>query len=111
MIIFSFIASSYTSSMSKAPIKTSFYLRLHNGNGCLLNLPPSCTLQRALSILVEQRLTLPSAYRLIVNGKHVRDYSLTIKQLGITNGSIVHIEEATSERIKPISKVDVTIFF
>lgn len=97
--------------MPKDQIMTSFYLRLHNGNGCLLSLPSTCTLQRALGILVEQRLTLPSAYRLIVNGRHVRDYSLTIKQLGIISGSIVHVEEATEERIKPISKIDVTIYF
>jgi hypothetical protein len=77
--------------MSKEPKKVSFYLRLHNGNGCNLHLPSSYTLQRALSILVDQKLSLPTTYRLIINGKHVRDYSLTIAELGITEGSIVHV--------------------
>jgi len=63
--------------MPRESTKVSFYLRLHNRNGCLINLPPTSTLERALSILVEQRLA--AAYRLILNGKRVRDYFLTIK--------------------------------
>ena len=95
--------------MDEESKKIKFYLRLHNGNGCMLNVPPSHTLQRALSILVGEKLSLPASYRLIINGRHVRDYSLTISQLGIAENSIVHIEEA-NVKSKPMQNLNVTIF-
>lgn len=86
-----------------------FYLRLHNGNGCRLHLPTFYTLQHALTYFAEDKLLLPKSYRLIVNGKHVKNYSLTLEQLSIIDGSIVHIEEAVKPH-KNVSSMDVTIF-
>lgn len=72
----------------------SFYLRMNNGNGCQLTFPTSTPIRHIISMPSHWSFQLPPVYRLLYKGRHIKDYSQTLHQIGITQNSILHIEAA-----------------
>lgn len=56
------------------------------------------------------QLQLPEQYTIVFKGRHIKNYDLTLNELGISENSILHIEEATERALKSIN-MDVCVCF
>lgn len=43
-------------------------------------------------------LQLPHAYSILFKGKHIKNYDLTLAEIGITENAILHVEEVQEEQ-------------
>jgi hypothetical protein len=56
------------------------------------------------------QLQLPEQYTIVFRGRHVKNYELTLRELGICENSILHIEEAVERSLRSIN-MDVCVCF
>ena len=56
------------------------------------------------------QLQLPEQYTIVFKGRHVKNYELTLYELGICENSILHIEEAVKRSLRSIH-MDVCVCF
>lgn len=55
------------------------YVRLPNGNGCMLSLPPKSTLHDLTLQLNSTNLNLPKKYHVSYQGQRIKEYSQSLK--------------------------------
>lgn len=68
------------------------YVRLPNGNGCHLSVLPQMTLHDLGLRVKDASMHLPETYRFIFKGHRVKNYIVTLSELGVAHNSIIHIE-------------------
>lgn len=84
--------STFKQNDGKEKVRIEVFLRLHNGNGCLLTVCNTITFADFKKKIEETKLELPSEYSLIFQGKRLAKMEGSLSSLGIVNGSIVHID-------------------
>jgi hypothetical protein len=57
-----------------------------------------------------QDIELPPTYRILFRGRHINDYDKSLEELGITQKSILHVEEVEERAGRPV-RMDVCIFW
>ena len=86
----------------------SIYVRTYNGNGCRIRIPLTNSFSQLINLINLHDLQLPSSYNILHRGKHIKNYSETLHQLGIVSDSILHIEQ-TKIPYQLTPKMDVSI--
>lgn len=70
----------------------SIYLRLDDGNGLKMISSHNTTLLALLQLIKSSSLILPTSFKLVHGGRELNNMTSTLKDLGITNNAIIHIE-------------------
>jgi hypothetical protein len=82
------------------------FVRLPNGNGCQFTVSDQATCHQLARLIEKTGLHLPDAYRFVIKGSKVKDYSLKLADLGLRSNGIVHIQPEEGREGQRV-KVDV----
>lgn len=76
------------------------FLRLDDGNGVKLLVDPHETLDSLIRRIRNGPLLIPKDFNLVYLGKHIKSFEKSLKELGVQDNGIIHIENIIPNSIK-----------